>query len=114
MSKLINQRNHSIILDNLRNADTFWSRFRGLMGVPTIPMNTGLMIKPCNSVHCFFMKFPIDVLFLDKHNQVVYIEKNMRPGKISPIIRKADYVIEGNAGHLSRVVELGDYLSISE
>ncbi|WP_321380396.1 DUF192 domain-containing protein [Trichococcus shcherbakoviae] len=112
MKKLINARTGEVILEDLQAADTFYARFRGLMGRPSIPKNTGLMIKPCNSVHCFFMKFPIDVIFLDKENRVVHISENMRPGSVSPIVRKATYVIEANASAFQKNIKIGDILQL--
>ncbi|CZQ80909.1 Hypothetical protein Tpal_133 [Trichococcus palustris] len=110
MAKLINERTNQVILEDLRIAETFFSRFRGLMGVKSIPENSGLMITPCNSVHCFFMKFPIDVIFLDKENRVVHIMDSVKPGSISPIVRKAKYVIEANAYILNEKLQIGDKL----
>ena len=112
MKKLINERTGEVILDDLQTADTFYARFRGLMGRPSIPENAGLMIKPCNSVHCFFMKFPIDVIFLDKENRIVHIVAGMRPGSLSPVVKRAKYVIETNAMKLTGNVIIGDTLKI--
>lgn len=112
MTKLINERTNEVILEDLRIATTFLSRFRGLMGTPWIPENAGLMIKPCNSVHCFFMNFPIDVVFVDKEDRVVHIIHEMQPGKLSPIVAKAKYVIESNPYTLSNHLSIGDQISI--
>jgi uncharacterized membrane protein (UPF0127 family) len=112
MRKLINERTNEVILENLQVADTFYARFRGLMGKPSLPENTGLMIKPCNSVHCFFMKFPIDVIFLDKDDCVVHIEKSIRPWRLSPVVRRARYVIETNATELNDALQNGDRIII--
>ncbi|SFE45791.1 DUF192 domain-containing protein [Trichococcus pasteurii] len=112
MKRLINAITGEVILEDLQTADTFYDRFRGLMGRPSIPENTGLMIKPCNSVHCFFMKFPIDVIFLDKEDRVVHIAGNMKPGTISPIVKRAKYVVEANAMKFTGDVMIGDKLEI--
>lgn len=112
MKKLINERTGEVILDDLQIADTFFARFRGLMGRPSIPENMGLMIAPCNSVHCFFMKFPIDVIFLDKEDRVVHISENMKPGSISPIVRKSYSVIEANATVFQKNIKIGDNVKI--
>lgn len=112
MRKLMNERTGEVILEDLQIADTFLTRFRGLMGKPSLPGNSGLMIKPCNSVHCFFMKFPIDVVFLDKDNRVVHVAGNMKPRTISPVVRRAKYVIEANAMKFSGDVVVGDRLEI--
>jgi uncharacterized membrane protein (UPF0127 family) len=112
MTKLINERTNEVILDEVRIAATFLARFRGLMGTPSIPENAGLIIKPCNSVHCFFMKFPIDVIFLDKEDRVVHIAESMKPGSISPIVKGAKYVIEANADILSDSIQTGDKITM--
>ena len=112
MKKLINERTGEVILEDLQTADTFYTRFRGLMGRPSIPENAGLIIKPCNSVHCFFMKFPIDVIFLDKENRVVHVAGNMKPGSISPIVRKSYSVIEANATVFQKNIEIGDIVQM--
>jgi uncharacterized membrane protein (UPF0127 family) len=114
MAKLMNIETNEIILQQLVHADHFLSRLRGLMWKKALPENTGLMINPCNIVHCFFMKFQIDVVFVNKNHQVVHIISNMRPGSISPIVKQAKYVVESNANTVSRQVKIGDRLSMEK
>jgi uncharacterized membrane protein (UPF0127 family) len=106
----MNLETNEIILHQLDQANHFLSRLRGLMWKKVLPDNTGLMITPCNSVHCFFMKFPIDVVFVDKDHRVVHIISNMKPGSISQIVKKAKYVVESNANTVSKKVKIGDRL----
>ncbi|CZR10330.1 DUF192 domain-containing protein [Trichococcus ilyis] len=113
MKKLINARTGEVILEDLQTADTFYARFRGLMGRPSMPENAGLMIKPCNSVHCFFMKFPIDLLFLDEENRIIRIMTGMAPGSFSPIVKGAKSVIEMNSQILTGSVRIGDIVKTS-
>lgn len=114
MGKIINERTNETLIENLQTAQTFLTRFRGLMGIESLDADAGLWITPCNSVHCFFMRFPIDVIFLDKHHRVVHVQQNMQPGSISPIIRQAKSVIEVNARTLGTALETGDRLIIVE
>ncbi len=95
--QLINLTTGQIVLHKLQVADTFTQRFLGLMG-KTLDESEGLLIKPCNSIHCFFMKIPIDVLFLDEDNTVIRKIDSMKPWTISPIVKHAKSVIEGGAG----------------
>ena len=111
MGRIINLRTNETILKDLRIADNFVSRFRGLMGLESLPDSSGLWITPCNSIHCFFMRIPIDVIFLDKEKRVVHISKSMKPWSISPIIRKAKSVVEADANTLGNIVEIGDQLA---
>ena len=109
---LLNITKECEVLDSIEIASTFAKRLKGLLGRDNLANGNGLIIKPCNSVHCFFMKFPIDVAFVDKNNRVVRIIGNMKPGSISPIISGAHFVIEANAGELTRCLEAGDEVKI--
>ena len=62
-------------------ANTFITRFRGLMlrSRDFLPMGTGLLIAPCNSIHMMFMRFPIDGVYIEKNYQVLKQVTNIRP-----------------------------------
>lgn len=94
----------------------FWGRFRGLMGrrPDALPHGSALVIDPCSSIHMFFMRFPIDVLYLDQENRVVRAQKDLRPWRIGPLYtRGACYVVELPAGTIERVgVCVGDEIII--
>lgn len=102
------------MLDNLDMADNFYKRFKGLMGRKTLVKRTGLKIDPCNSIHCFFMRIPIDIMFLSKDDTVVKFIHDMKPWRVSPIVKGARYVIEANALEFAGKVELGDKLEFIE
>ena len=99
------------VLENVIIADTFYLRLKGLMGKKTLNEQQGLLIKPCNSIHTFFMKMNIDIAFLDKENTIVALYKDMRPWKISKIHINSNFVIEGNSGSLSEL-KIGDKIKI--
>jgi uncharacterized protein len=58
-------------------------RMRGLLGRQQLASDEALLIKPCSSVHTFFMRYPIDLIYLDKHWQVTKIVKNLNPWQMS-------------------------------
>lgn len=62
-------------------ANTFWTRLRGLMGRSALEPGSGLLIFPEWSIHTFFMRFPIDVLFLDRSNRVLTLHTAMPPNR---------------------------------
>ena len=64
---------------NVELADNFLKRLRGLMGRRHLEKNCGLLLAPCNSVHMLFMRFAIDVVYLDKDFCVKKIVRNLRP-----------------------------------
>jgi uncharacterized protein len=75
-----------------------FSRMKGLLGRKDLPKDHALIIRPCNQVHMFFMRFPIDVLFVDKNNIVVGLVENIKPGHLSPIFFGSHFVIELPSG----------------
>lgn len=100
-----------MVLEQLQLANSFGRRFVGLMG-KTLDDSEGLMIKPCNSIHCFFMKIPIDVLFLDDDLNVIHKIHGMKPWRISPVIKGAKSVIEASEGAFADIQQ-GDQLYVS-
>lgn len=81
-----------------RVAGTFLSRLVGLLNRRELGMGEGLVIKPCNSVHTCFMRFPIDVVFVDDQYRIVKIIENMQAFRFSPIVKSAASVVELPAG----------------
>jgi|GEM_PF-361060 len=71
----------------------FWSRFRGWIGRIPLP-GTALLIYPCSSVHTFFMRVSIDVVFLNPDGRVIMIIEGLRPWRISPFVSQAAAVLE--------------------
>lgn len=77
----------SLFLDNpqlelrVQVADNFLQRLRGLMlrSPASLPLGTGLLIAPCNSIHMMFMRFAIDVVYLAEDYTVVKVARNIRP-----------------------------------
>src|SRR5215831_4469245 len=67
-------------------ADTHWSRLCGLLCASSQEFHTGrgLWITPCRGVHTLAMRFPIDVIYLDRRQVVVHVEKNLFPGGSLP------------------------------
>jgi len=95
-----------------RVARTFWSRFRGLMGVPTLAPGAGLIIEPCSSIHTHFMRFPIDVLYVDREHVIAGIDRNLRPWWIGRFYKKVHYVVELPTGGAAGC-QVGDRLQIT-
>lgn len=77
-----------------RVASAFWSRFIGYMGRSPLPRPEGLLIRPCNSIHMFFMRFAIDALFLDEHFVVLRLFRALKPGQVVAPVKGAYQVVE--------------------
>lgn len=99
--RLINSTNGAVLADNVEVASNFKKRFKGLIGASTLNQGEALILFPCNCIHTFFMRFPIDVLFINKESAILYAFENMKPFRFSPIIRTSYMVVELPAGRLS-------------
>lgn len=63
-------------------AETMFQRMRGLLGYDFLASGKGLLILKCNAIHIRFMRFPIDVTFLDRDGKVVKVVRNIRPWRL--------------------------------
>lgn len=87
---------------NIKVADTFLTRFMGLMLRKRIPLGEGLLIAPCNSVHMCWMRFSIDVVYIDKNYNVLKVVENLRPWIGMSACWKAWGVIELPSGSVKQ------------
>jgi hypothetical protein len=93
-------------------ADTSAKRRTGLLKHTSLAPGDGLWIVPCESVHSFFMKFTIDVLYLDRQHRVKKIRPEMVPWRASACLT-AHSVLELPAGSITRTgTQKGDQLEI--
>lgn len=102
-----------VIADKAKIAEDFKSRSVGLLNRVSLEEGEALVIKPCNSIHTFFMKFPIDVVFLDKRGTVVKLVKSLLPWRLSACIPNGCMVIELMSGSLQKItIKHGDLIKI--
>ena len=100
-----------VICESCTLADTFWRRSRGLLGRKSLGAGEGLVLRPEWSVHTFFMRFAIDVVFVDKDQVVVKIVPSLKPWRTA-ICKEAHEVVELAAGECERLgLRAGDRLA---
>jgi uncharacterized membrane protein (UPF0127 family) len=111
--KIINLSNNAVLADRASAADTFCRRLVGLLNRNSLEKGEALILKPCSSIHTFFMRFSIDVLFLDKNSKVIGLFSVLRPFRITPVYFGAYLAIELAAGTLQLTqTKLGDSVKI--
>ncbi|MDK2821778.1 MAG: uncharacterized protein PWP31_1743 [Clostridia bacterium] len=109
--KILNKSNGILIADKIKVANTFVSRLKGLLGYKNLQEGEGLVLFPCSAIHCYGMKFKIDVLFLDENKKVIGIKKGLGPGSTASI-KKAKYVVELKEGAINKKnIKIGDFLA---
>jgi uncharacterized protein len=93
-------------------ADRMRSRMKGLLGRRQLPPGEGILITPAPSIHTFFMRFPIDVVFLGRDLEVIDLVYSLGPWRTASR-RGARAVLELAAGQAAdRGVRIGDRLSL--
>ncbi len=109
MSTIFN--NEKVISESAELADSFLSRFLGLMGKTDIPPDYCLILTPCSSIHMAFMKIPLDVAYLDRSGVVIALEFNLQPWSIGKIHKGAYTVLEAGVEGMVRTLKVGDTVS---
>ncbi|CAA9310317.1 MAG: hypothetical protein AVDCRST_MAG93-5178 [uncultured Chloroflexia bacterium] len=111
MMKISNESRAILLAARAEVAKSFWSRLWGLMGRASLPHDTALVIVPNSSVHTFWMRFPIDVIFVDRNDIVVGLREAMPPNRPYAGAWKAYRTIELPAGVIQRTgTQRGDRL----
>ena len=96
-------------------ADSFFTRLAGLMFQKKMPQGTGLLLAPCNSVHMCFMRFAIDVIYIDKEYKIIKVVKYLKPWVGLSMCSKAWATLEVSAGESERCgLEVGEKLVLKE
>ncbi len=110
--RTITLRRHEggVACERCRVADRMLTRMRGLLGHRRLERGEGLLLKPAPSVHTFFMRFPIDAVFLDRDGSVLKVRSHLRPWRVAGA-RGAHATLELAAGEaIRRGIDQGDRL----
>jgi uncharacterized protein len=111
--KISNQTRQVVLAHLVEVADHGATRRRGLLGRDALPAGEGLWIVPCESVHTFFMKFPIDLVYLDRNKKVKKVRSAVPPWRLSACL-SAHSIIELASGTIDATqTRPGDVLEFS-
>jgi uncharacterized protein len=110
---LRNTRSQRTLADRLEAAFDSASRNKGLLQRDSLPAGQALILAPCNSIHTFFMRFSIDVLFMSRNGQVLRLARTLAPWRIAMAWRAAA-VVELPAGTIDQTdTRVGDVLELT-
>ena len=108
---LIHGETEAVAVSTLIHATSMGARMKGLLGRKRLDADTGLLIDPCRSIHMWFMRFPIDAVFLDADDRVLKVARGLRPWAVAIAPRKTARVLETAAGAMV-AVNAGDQLIV--
>ena len=109
--RLVNARTGATVASVVELAATRVERRRGLLGRNALDLSAALILAPCAAVHTAFMRFPIDVVFVDRDGHVRTFVRNLRPWRIAASPRA--YAAVEMAGGINRDLMPGDRLYLT-
>ena len=110
-----NVTRNTVVGDRVRVARSSVDRSVGLLRTPEVKSGEGLWIERSPSIHMFFMKYPIDAVFVDKDLRVTKVVANLKPWRVVWWARGARDCLELRAGAAAESgTQVGDQLHISE
>jgi uncharacterized protein len=113
MMQLKNSSKNQIISSQLEVAKSVLARMQGLLGRDSISQESALWITPCNNIHTWFMKFPIDAVFVDRKLIVKSVHSNIQPWRLIWPQIQAHSVFELPAGRANATnIQPGDQLDV--
>jgi uncharacterized membrane protein (UPF0127 family) len=108
MSKLLRALNRSkgtVLCERLESAVGMAEQSRGLLGRDGLGSGYGMLFEtsvPFMWMHMFFMRFAIDIVFLDKADRVIRMNENLKPWRVSSMVVGARKALELEAGAVAR------------
>jgi uncharacterized membrane protein (UPF0127 family) len=91
----------TVVCERCLLAETPLARLRGLLGRSGLPSGEGLLLRPAASIHTAFMRFAIDVVFLNRANEVLKVVHELRPWRATSC-RGARTALELPAGEANK------------
>ena len=104
--------NDIVIARKTKVASSFMARLIGLMFKKNMDGFDGLLIRGTNSIHTCFMRYEIDVVFLNKDYRVIKVVRNMKPWRFTWICFFASQVLELPGGSLTEMISKNDQLEV--
>ncbi len=110
--KIIHAPTKKEIAAQVKVVNGFFDRLVGLMFKKDMRGFDGLLIDPCNSIHTCFMRYSLDIIFLNDHNEIIKIVRNIKPWRMTRIYFNATKVLELKSGVMDSQFCDGDKLEV--
>ena len=109
--RVVNRTQGRVLAERAELANNYWTRFMGLMGRRELPSGTGLVLQPGGGIHMWFMRIPLDVLHVDKHDRVTHLLRGIKPWRFGPLFVGTKWAIELPVG-AANGTQIGDQIDI--
>ena len=108
--RIVHKESGKVLAENAQVAESFFERLKGLMFIREMKGLDALLIRNTNSVHNCFVRFSLDLIFVNNEMQVIKIIRGFKPWRFTRIYFKARHVLELPAGAIGKEVKEGDQL----
>lgn len=106
----INRGTETTLLSRVQRTERYTERLRGLLGTANLTPGTGLLLAPCNSIHTFFMRYPIDAVFLNQQGFITRLARSLKPWRLCGS-RRSCMVLETRDGVIEEAsLQVGEQL----
>ena len=113
--RVLNATRGTLLGISIAVADSSLRRMVGLLGRTGLEPGAGMLIIPSQAVHTIAMRFPIDIVFVDRNGRVVYLRPALAPNRITGLHWRAHCVLELPSGAIAQTgTAVGDELVIEE
>ncbi|NUM88076.1 MAG: DUF192 domain-containing protein [Bdellovibrionales bacterium] len=113
-ARVLRKEDQQVVAESCAVTENAWERMKGLLGRKGMERGEALWISPCVAVHTFFMKFPIDVVFLGATGKVLAVVEGMKPWRHSALHLSAAGVLELPGGRCAEMdIHPGDTLEVA-
>ena len=101
--RAINRTRQTVLCERMETAGSLAEQSRGLLGRSGLEPGSGMLfvsgrLTPFMWMHMFFMRFPIDIVFLDRNDRVIRVNHRLKPWRVSPVVLRARKALEIEAG----------------
>lgn len=108
-------KNEEIIADPVIQAQSFLDKLFGLTIRRKLSKKKGFLLYNCNSIHTLWMRYSIDVIFIDINGEVLAVFNNLKPFRITPFIKNASYALEMISGTVEKnSLKAGDNIQFED
>lgn len=105
--RLLSETRDECLLPRVAVASTFWQRWRGLQMRQPLEPDQGLLLRPARSIHTHWMRFSLDVAWLDAEQRIVDLRRAIAPWRFATGPASAQEVLETLAGTLDQRWRVG-------
>jgi uncharacterized membrane protein (UPF0127 family) len=113
--RVINSTKQTVLADDAAVAESFWARARGLLGRKQLNEGEGLLLTRTNSIHMFWMAFPLSLVYINRDGKVLRTVDHIAPWRVGPIVPGANAVLELPAGTVTRTdTAEGDLIELQQ